>query len=71
MTEKTKEKTIYNLRLHETLNSPIKYGIRFDITKVSGGWIYQPINRVADGKDEYLSPCFVPYDNEFLTGSCD
>lgn len=59
------DKTIYSLKLHETLNEEMKWGLRTDVTRVAGGWIYQPIYREYHGKDKYLSPCYVPYNNEF------
>jgi len=57
-------KTIFNLKLNETLYGNMKYGLRTDITRVASGWIYQPIIRKLSGDDEYIYPCFVPYSEE-------
>ena len=59
------QKTIYELELHETLFNNMRYGLRNDITRVAGGWIYQPIVRLSSGNDMYLTPVFVPFNNEF------
>ena len=60
------EKNIYDLQLNEILSAPMKWGVRIDIMRVAGGWIYQPISRKYNqGDDTYLSPCFVPYNEEF------
>lgn len=56
---------LYSLALNETLHADMKWGVRIDITRVPGGWIYQPICRHHNGKDEYYAPCFVPFNNEF------
>lgn len=56
---------LYSLGLNETLHADMKWGVRTDITRVAGGWIYQPICRHHNGKDEYYAPCFVPFNNEF------
>jgi hypothetical protein len=56
---------LYSLKLNETLHADMKWGVRTDITRVPGGWIYQPICRHSNGKDEYYAPCFVPFNNEF------
>ena len=58
-------KAIYKLKFNETYMAEMKWGLRTDVTRVAGGWIYQNIIRQKDGKDKYLNPCFVPYDNEF------
>jgi hypothetical protein len=59
------EKTIYTIGLNETLFAEMKWGFRTDIMRVPGGWIYQFIKREYNGRDEYISTCFVPYDNDF------
>jgi hypothetical protein len=57
------DKTVYDLTMHETLEAEMKWGVRHAVTRVATGWIYQPIIRHKDGKDEYLVPVFVPTDN--------
>lgn len=53
------EKTIYQLKLHETLKLP---GGDY-VTRVPGGWIY---DIPCGGSDEMgYRPIFVPFDNEF------
>ena len=47
----TMEKTIYDLKLHETLD----LSEDISVFRVPGGWIYQ----------SPLKTIFVPYDNEF------
>lgn len=71
MENEIKNKTIYDLKLNETLYAEMKWGVRIDIMRVAGGWIYQPINREYNGKDHWLSPCFVPFNNEFQFGEHD
>jgi hypothetical protein len=51
---------LHDLEVGETLIAEMKWGIRYDIMRVPTGWIYQPINRPVNGKDEYLNPVFVP-----------
>ena len=55
----TKQKTIYELGLHEGV---ILHEISLFIMRVPGGWIYQP-----DG----VQGCFVPYSEEFLPENLD
>jgi hypothetical protein len=50
-----KEKTIYDLELHETL----KIANDMYVYKVPGGWIYQIIC------DDEVSCVFVPYGQEY------
>ena len=53
---KNKEKTIYNLKLHEgILIDPHIY-----ITRVPGGWLYDV------GEEENIFVVFVPFDDEFM-----
>lgn len=56
---KIKEKTIYDLELHETLN-PTSW---VSIIKVPGGWIYQFLVPPQEGTDFGV---FVPFNNEFI-----
>ena len=49
---KNKEKTIYDLPLHEWMM--VDYGVK--VTRVAGGWIYNYADRYG---------VFVPYNNEF------
>lgn len=58
-------KTIYQLKLHETLETEMKWGLRYAITRVPDGWIYQGINRPYNGNDVYTSTTFVPYNKEY------
>jgi hypothetical protein len=58
------DKTIYNLEIHEVLYAPMQWGVRYDIMRVHGGWIYQPINRDRNGGDSWMQPCFVPLTTE-------
>lgn len=71
MEETKKEKTIYHLKLHETLvvmeNLPplVKDGTpiekKYEVTRVSGGWIY-----AFEFMGFRQSPIvFVPYNEEF------
>ena len=57
------KKTIFDLKIGETLKDEIKLGLRTDITRVPTGWIYQFINRTTNGIDEYVGNCFVPLKN--------
>lgn len=57
-------KSIYELELHEELVAEIKWGVRTNITRVATGWIYQSVNRLRTGRDEYLQPVFVPFPEE-------
>lgn len=54
------------MELHETIESEMKWGVRYNIMRVASGWIYQPIARTQDGKDTFLPAVFVPYDNKFI-----
>ena len=40
MTETTKEKTVYELELHETLELKTNIGGKIEVTRVPGGWVY-------------------------------
>lgn len=55
----TKQKTIYELGLHESI---ILHEISLFIMRVPGGWIYQP---------DDVQGCFVPYSEEFLARNTD
>jgi hypothetical protein len=58
-----KEKTIYDLKLHETLEveDGIIKGKKYEITRVPGGWIY-----ALDFPGWRLTQVvFVPFDNGF------
>ena len=52
------EKTIYDLKLHESIVT--NFGIC--IMRVAGGWIYDCWDIE---KDEFKAGIFVPYNNEF------
>lgn len=72
--EKTKEKTIYDLKIHETMTVEEVIGEReltqgkkediikkYEVTRVAGGWIY-----AFDYPNFRQSPIvFVPFNNEF------
>ena len=53
-----KEKTVYNLKLHEGINLP--FGIF--VMRVPGGWIYDCWDHE---KDSFKQGTFIPYNNEF------
>lgn len=56
-------KTIYDLKLHETLSfAQDSFSQDVVVTRVSGGWIYN----FKCGNNRC---CFVPYDNEFQKNS--
>ena len=55
-----KEKTIYDLELHETIRIPVDH-IEWHITRVASGWIYSHV-RLDQGQ---MNTIFVPYNNEF------
>ncbi len=54
---------LYELKLHETLNLEDHSLVR----RVPGGWIYVEFveSIVAAGEGHFLSPVFVPFDDEF------
>ena len=54
-------KTIYDLELHESLNTD--FGIV--IMRVPGGWIYDCWDIE---KDQFKQGTFVAFDNEFMKG---
>lgn len=72
--EKTKPKTIYDLKLHETITVEEVIGVResaskmnediikkYEVTRVPGGWVY-----AFDYPNFRQSPIvFVPFHNEF------
>ncbi len=63
MAEEKKDKTIYELELHETTIIPTTVGGKIEVTRVAGGWVYS---------FEYAgfrqSPIvFVPFDKEFMS----
>ena len=49
-----KEKTIYDLELHESISKGLIY------TRVSGGWIVR-----SESRYQKRTPVFVPYNSEF------
>ena len=58
---KEKEKTIYDLELHEILVIQTSIGSKIEITKVANGWIYSfdyPGYRQC-------ATVFVPFDNQY------
>lgn len=55
-----KDKTIYDLKLHETLMVEIKHKT-WGVTRVPGGWIYQNESPRITIPVGY----FVPFDNTF------
>jgi len=57
-------KTLYNLKLHESLNTP--FGIV--IMRVPGGWLYDCWDTEVD---KYKVGTFVPYNDEFKKGNYD
>ena len=57
-------RSIYDLKLHEEWQGVMQWGIRYNVTRVPGGWIYQAINRPVNGSDAYLSATFVPFTKE-------
>lgn len=48
-----------NLQLHEYIEEPMQWHVRYRIIRVVGGLIYQPINRDLKGNDTWLTPIFV------------
>lgn len=52
----SKEKTIYELELHESTG-----GDNYRITRVPGGWVYQ----IQSWEELSMAMTFVPYNNEF------
>lgn len=59
-------KTIYDLKLHESITIQIKslddsYPIKWQVTRVPGGWFYQDTNPNRKTVSEF----FVSYNNEF------
>lgn len=68
------EKSIYDLKLHQTTTVAIAYQLDARVTRVAGGWIYQYMQSetVAIRKDEIneiFSPVFVPFHEEYLKKS--
>lgn len=62
MTEEKKEKTVYDLALHETLVIERPIGGSIEVTRVPGGWLY-----AMDFPGYRQSPItFVPFDNGFM-----
>ena len=56
---------IYSLKFHETLSIEDHSFIR----RVPGGWIYvEFVESIAVGEGHFLSPVFVPFNNEFIGG---
>ena len=59
-----KEKTIYDLKLHEDMRIDIEGtpdGATWEVIRVPGGWLY---HLWRDGNK--ISDNFVPYNNEFI-----
>jgi hypothetical protein len=52
---------IYDMKLHECIDSGTKVNMFYTILRVAGGWIYTSFNH--DGSS--LSSIFVRFDNEF------
>ncbi len=63
----SKEKTIYNLDLHESMIIKVNtingkgYPYKWQVTRVASGWLYQDSNP----KTTVVSQFFVPFDNSF------
>ncbi len=63
----TKEKSIYDLKLHETcsITATSVDGVAtnyYSVIRVASGWIYH----IWDSKSQdYIRDIFVPFDNEF------
>ena len=58
---KEKEKTIYDLSLHESISVTNTVGGKVEITRVPGGWVY-----AFDYPGFRQSPIvFVPFNNDF------
>ena len=53
---------LYSLSIHEEWEGEMEWGIRYNIKRVIGGWIYQPIERQYSGEDIYHQSVFVPYE---------
>jgi hypothetical protein len=61
--EKKKEKTIYELKLHETLKLVNSINGNIEVTRCAGGWIYS-----FEYPGFRQSPIvFIPFNNEFIT----
>jgi hypothetical protein len=56
----TKEKTIYSLKLHESIYFPEGY----TIIRVPNGWIYKFSNIFSSSS--HAAAVFVPFDDEFM-----
>ena len=53
---------LYELKLHETLSLEDHSLIR----RVPGGWLYvEFVESIAAGEGHFLSPAFVPFNDEF------
>lgn len=52
-------KTIYTLKLHESMDVSVGLGWVVTVTRVAGGWVY-----VYGGQNN--TSVFVPLDNEFM-----
>ena len=76
-------KPIYELKLHEKLMLSFKNSIDYEVTRVPGGWIYQPLVKILakgpsiQGKVMQLTnvmplpPVFVPFHPEIDTYDTD
>jgi hypothetical protein len=70
-------KTLHEMKLHDKIYVSFSKGIEYEITRVPGGWIYQPLLKVPAqgptiGKQITtltnvmpLPPVFVPFNEEF------
>jgi hypothetical protein len=59
--EEKKEKTVYTLGLHESMEIKTDLGGKVEITRVPGGWVY-----CFEYPGFRQSPIlFVPFDNEY------
>jgi len=64
MESETKQKTIYDLKLHESIIVKVTgqgYPTSWQVTRVPGGWFYQDDNPNRTTVSEF----FVAYNNEF------
>lgn len=64
MENETKQKTIYDLKLHESIIVKVTgqgYPTSWQVTRVPGGWFYQDDNPNRTTVNEF----FVAYNNEF------
>lgn len=61
-------KTIYELKLHETIVIKVEriygkgYPYEWQVTRVAGGWIYQNSSHTITQPESF----FIPFNNEFM-----